>query len=92
MRISCHDAARSASDLIDEELPFGPRLKMRAHLLICRNCRTYVGQLRHTIDLVDAAVSRAHRAPGTLAQTLSKIAAAHVQQGTSSVLPSRGDQ
>ena len=92
MRISCHDAAGNASDLIDGELPLGPRLKTRAHLLNCRDCRTYVGQMRHTIGLVGDAARRADRAPKTLPLTLSRIALAHAQQGTSSILPSRGDQ
>ena len=58
MRMTCREVAMSVHDLIDDELRFGTRLATRAHLLICRDCRAYLGHLRRTVDLLGASFTR----------------------------------
>ena len=38
MRLSCQHASRLLSQREDEPLPFGQRLKLRMHLMICDAC------------------------------------------------------
>jgi hypothetical protein len=38
VRISCQHASRLLSQREDEPLPFGQRLKLRMHLMICDAC------------------------------------------------------
>ncbi|MCX4189332.1 anti-sigma factor family protein [Methylophaga sp. OBS3] len=48
--LSCKEVAEQASDHIDQHLRWDQRLRFKLHLLICRNCRRYVAQLRCTIE------------------------------------------
>ncbi len=52
---SCRDLSRHASDYLDHELSPWTRLRVSLHLLICRNCRRYLGQIRQTLALLAAA-------------------------------------
>lgn len=42
---SCQDMTRLLSEAMDRPLPFGMRMKMRLHFLICKWCERYKNQL-----------------------------------------------
>ena len=44
--LSCKDVAHLASQALEAPLTWRQRWGMRLHLLFCRLCRRYVGQLR----------------------------------------------
>ena len=43
--LSCKDVTRLISESMDHSLPFGKRVGVRLHLLICRFCARYERQL-----------------------------------------------
>lgn len=44
--LSCREAARLLSESLEEPLPFRRRLSLRFHVMMCRLCRRYGGQIR----------------------------------------------
>ncbi|WP_281281335.1 zf-HC2 domain-containing protein [Peteryoungia ipomoeae] len=60
----CDEVARSASRLLDGELGFWTRLKIRVHLVMCRGCRTFVEQMRVTRDISAHAGRTQDEEPG----------------------------
>lgn len=50
--LMCKDVATLASDYIDDELGTVKRLSIGAHLLMCRHCRSLIGNLRTTRELI----------------------------------------
>src|SRR5580700_5387138 len=43
---NCHEAVRAQSEALDHPLPPARRLGLWLHLLICKWCRRYGGQIR----------------------------------------------
>lgn len=39
--LTCREVSRLISDSQERKLPMGIRFKMRLHLVMCKNCRTY---------------------------------------------------
>lgn len=56
--LMCRDLARIASDYIDGELGTMDRVSVKMHLLMCGHCRTFIGTLRASIDLMKAHSSQ----------------------------------
>ncbi len=56
--LMCRDLARIASDYIDGELGTMDRVSVKMHLLMCGQCRTFIGNLRESIDLMKAHSSQ----------------------------------
>ncbi|KPP96883.1 anti-sigma factor [Marinobacter sp. HL-58] len=56
--LMCRDLARIASDYIDGELGTMDRVSVKMHLLMCGHCRTFIGNLRASIDLMKAHSSQ----------------------------------
>lgn len=52
--LMCKDLAAIASDYIDGELPVLQNMSVRMHLMMCRHCRTFIGNLRASTDLLKA--------------------------------------
>jgi anti-sigma factor RsiW len=52
--LMCKDLAVIASDYIDGELPVLQKMSVRMHLMMCRHCRTFIGNLRASTDLLQA--------------------------------------
>ncbi|MBL3558524.1 MULTISPECIES: zf-HC2 domain-containing protein [Marinobacter] len=52
--LMCRDLARIASDYIDDELGTAQKLSVKMHLMMCRHCRSFIGNLRASTDLVQA--------------------------------------
>jgi len=54
----CRDLARIASDYIDGELGPMDKVSVKMHLLMCGHCRTFIGNLRASVDLMKAHSSQ----------------------------------
>lgn len=50
--LMCRDLARIASEYIDGRLGPAEKLSIRMHLLMCRHCRSFIGNLRESIRLI----------------------------------------
>ncbi len=50
--LMCRDLARIASDYIDGELGTPQKLSIKMHLMMCKDCRSFIGNLRASIDLL----------------------------------------
>ncbi|MGC9418947.1 MAG: zf-HC2 domain-containing protein [Rhodovulum sp.] len=57
--LKCNEVAARASDLIDGELTGWQAIQMRLHLAMCKGCNNFIGQLRTTRDLTEAAAQEA---------------------------------
>lgn len=44
--LTCRQLVERSSDFLDAQLSFHERLKVRAHLAMCHNCRRFIRQLR----------------------------------------------
>lgn len=52
--LMCRDLARIASDYIDGELGPMDTVSVKMHLMMCRDCRSFIGNLRASTDLIQA--------------------------------------
>ncbi len=48
--LSCKDISHLTSEIIDNELSFSMRIKVKFHLFMCHSCRNFVKQMRATAD------------------------------------------
>ncbi len=55
--LRCEDVTRLATDHLEGQLPPGLRLRVRAHLGLCRACRAFLASLRTLPRIVGPAVS-----------------------------------
>ncbi|MCG8523524.1 MAG: zf-HC2 domain-containing protein [Pseudomonadales bacterium] len=55
--LKCSELARIASDYIDGELDTRRNLSVKTHLMMCRHCRTFIGNLRASNELLGAHAS-----------------------------------
>ena len=46
MMLNCREASRLASESMDRPLPLRTRISLGLHLMMCRFCRRYLGQIR----------------------------------------------
>lgn len=88
--LMCQDVATLASDYIDDELGTVKRLAVSAHLLMCRHCRSLIGNLRTTREIIRQRSGNeldddyARRLDAAISEALH-------QAGSSRQGPSRGD-
>lgn len=52
--LMCRDLAGIASDYIDSELGTMQKLSVKMHLMMCKDCRSFIGNLRASTDLMRA--------------------------------------
>jgi len=52
--LMCRDLAEVASDYIDGELNGRQNLSVKMHLMMCKDCRTFIGNLRASSNLLSA--------------------------------------
>lgn len=52
--LMCRGLAEIASDYIDGELTGRQNLSVKMHLMMCKSCRTFIGNLRASTDLMKA--------------------------------------
>ncbi|QSP95683.1 zf-HC2 domain-containing protein [Marinobacter salinisoli] len=50
--LMCRDLAGIASDYIDGELSFGQSVSVKMHLMMCKDCRSFIGNLRMSTRLM----------------------------------------
>lgn len=50
--LMCRELAGIASDYIDGELSTGRNLSVKMHLMMCRHCRSFIGNLRISTELM----------------------------------------
>ncbi|MBE0487233.1 zf-HC2 domain-containing protein [Marinobacter sp.] len=50
--LMCRDLAEIASDYIDGELNRRQSLTVKMHLMMCKDCRTFIGNLRASSNLL----------------------------------------
>lgn len=50
--LMCRELAGIASDYIDGELSTGRNLSVKMHLMMCRHCRSFIGNLRMSTELI----------------------------------------
>ncbi|MGO1233940.1 MAG: zf-HC2 domain-containing protein [Marinobacter sp.] len=55
--LMCRELAGIASDYIDGELSTGQNLSVKFHLMMCSDCRTFIGNLRMSTELMQAHTS-----------------------------------
>lgn len=58
MTITCKEAARVISEGLDRELPAEEKLRLHAHLLICRGCQSLSDRLAFLRRAVRKIVDR----------------------------------
>lgn len=56
--LMCRDLARIASDYIDGELGTMDNVSVKMHLMMCGHCRTFIGNLRASVELMSAHSSQ----------------------------------
>ena len=66
--LSCRDSSELLSRSLDEPLPFGTRVGLRFHLLICRFCRRYGRQIRALDRIARGWAASAPARPGGLSE------------------------
>lgn len=50
--LMCRELAGIASDYIDGELTAGKNLSVKMHLMMCKHCRSFIGNLRASTELM----------------------------------------
>ncbi len=50
--LMCRDLAEIASDYIDNELGTRQNLSVKMHLMMCKHCRSFIGNLRTSTELL----------------------------------------
>ncbi|GLZ87835.1 hypothetical protein Pres01_38860 [Metapseudomonas resinovorans] len=50
--LTCKELVARSSELLDGELSFRERMAVRRHLMLCRNCRRFIKQMRLTQAVV----------------------------------------
>lgn len=56
--MSCEEFAEHASEYLDGRVPFGRRIGMWFHALICERCSDYLDQLQQVVDMMGEAGDR----------------------------------
>lgn len=56
--LMCRDLATIVSDYIDGELGPMDTVSVKMHLMMCGHCRTFIGNLRASVDLINAHSSQ----------------------------------
>ncbi|MGM0570507.1 zf-HC2 domain-containing protein [Marinobacter sp.] len=50
--LMCRDLARISSDYIDGKLSTADSLSVKMHMLMCKDCRSFIGNLRESVRLM----------------------------------------
>ena len=50
--LSCRELSEQADAFLDKEMPFGKRLQVHLHLMMCSGCNRFVNQMRVTRSLI----------------------------------------
>ncbi|WP_336367705.1 zf-HC2 domain-containing protein [Marinobacter sp. C2H3] len=66
--LMCKDVACIASDYLDGNLNGSKRLSVKLHLMMCRHCRRFIGNLQESNRLL-----RAHSSGGADDELLNRV-------------------
>jgi len=58
--ITCEEFTRKASDYLEGTLPYGEKIGVWLHVVLCKHCRIYLDQLRDVGDLMNRLGERWH--------------------------------
>lgn len=47
--LTCRELTELITDYLEGRMAFMDRVRFRSHIGMCRNCRTYLDQMKHTI-------------------------------------------
>lgn len=47
--LTCRELTELVTDYLEDRLSFMDRMRFRMHVGMCRHCRAYLGQFKHTI-------------------------------------------
>ena len=72
---TCKETSVLASRAMDERLPFGDRMAMQVHLVICENCARFARQLHDMRRLFRAETGAGGEAAGLSDEARQRIAA-----------------
>lgn len=76
LRLTCEDTSSLISEMMDRDLPFFSRIRVKFHLAICKFCEYYRDQLK-TLRQVAVGLGRedsvAHKETSLPAETREKI-------------------
>ncbi|AGI25499.1 anti-sigma factor family protein [Pseudomonas sp. MT3] len=75
--LTCKELVARSSDLLDEQLGFREKLALRRHLLLCRNCRRYLRQMRLTQATLRALPEKSGADTDLLAAHLAELRRDH---------------
>ncbi|AML53032.1 zf-HC2 domain-containing protein [Falsihalocynthiibacter arcticus] len=56
--LSCRELTEQADAFLDKEMPFGKRMQVRLHVMMCGGCNRFVNQMRLTRRLITAEERR----------------------------------
>lgn len=51
--ITCEEFTDNVSDYLDDRVPFGDRIGLCMHRLLCVRCRNYYRQLKEVVEFVE---------------------------------------
>lgn len=50
--MTCEEFAQKVSDYLDGRIPYGERVGVWVHMIMCEHCRRYYRQMREAVDLI----------------------------------------
>ncbi len=50
--LSCRELSEQADAFLDKEMPFGKKMQLRMHMLMCSGCNRFLNQMRVTRSLI----------------------------------------
>lgn len=86
--LSCHDVCNSAQEYSDGRLGRLRRLRIRLHLLACRNCRAFMDQTRQTARILRQTVAR-DPVPGVDPELIAAFRKRHAQAAAPTRAPAK---
>jgi len=85
--LRCQDVAHRASDYIDGELGWRERFAIWLHLLTCRHCRAFVGNLARALPIYRRLRQKARPDPHWQAETMNRVCQRLQQQPAQTEAP-----
>jgi anti-sigma factor RsiW len=52
--LTCQQLVELVTDYVEDRMPVETRMRFEEHIAVCGPCRTYLKQMRETIDLTGA--------------------------------------
>jgi len=78
--LSCKDVTKLVSESMDRSLPFGKRIGVRLHLLMCKFCARYERQLLLIRETVRRLAATVEAPGGSFGETLSDEARERIRE------------